>query len=362
MSGKVTMLPFAINGRFATQSLSGVQRFAGELTRSLGKLDWKEEAPVLLAPQGRLTEDEPFDLPVHQFGRLHGQAWEQLELPKGAAGRYLINLGNTAPVFKRDQLVVLHDAAVFAQPEGYSWKFRAWYKLLQTVLCHTTTQIVTVSRFSRDELARSLHIKPSRIGVIPEGSEHISRTTPDTGVLERHNLTGKPFVLAVGNLARHKNLTGLNTLAKRLQEKNIPLVISGGLNTSVFSGGSELPQPAVYVGRVSDAELHALYNAAACFVFPSFYEGFGLPAVEAMACGCPVVAASIPALQEVCADAAVYASPYDPVDISQTVLKVLEDTALAADLREKGRERAKLFTWDNAARALMAIARNGAAR
>ncbi|MFT8720156.1 glycosyltransferase family 4 protein [Acetobacter sp.] len=353
-------LPFAINGRFATQPLSGVQRFAGEITRSLATMNWDNRGrPVLLTPQGRLAETFPANLEIRSYGRLHGQAWEQFELPRAAKGRYLLNLGNTAPVLKNDQLVVLHDAAVFAQPAGYSWKFRLWYKILQSLLCRTKTRIVTISRFSRDELARHLSIDPGRIAVIPEGGEHIARLTPDTSILERHNLTGKPFVLAVGNLARHKNLAGLGALARKLGEKNIPLVISGGFNPAVFAESAPLPQPALYVGRVSDEELRALYGAASCFVFPSFYEGFGLPAVEAMACGCPVVAASIPALEEVCGEAALFASPFDQEAISRSVFEILENQDVAQKLKEKGLDRAKSFTWDEAARQLVGIANEG---
>lgn len=346
----------AINGRFITQSLSGVQRFAGEISRAVSQI-YREEGnsspPVLFAPEGRITETDLPDLPVRQGGRFHGQLWEQLDLPRLARGRTLLNLGNTAPVLGHKQFIVLHDAAVFAQPDGYSKKFRLWYKLLQTMLCRTSTRIVTVSDFSRSELARYLRISASRISVIPEGGDHIRRTAPDLSILTRHRLTDRPFVLAVGNLAPHKNLRALNVLAETLHQRDIPLVISGSANPSVFGAGGTLPQPALYVGRVSDAELHALYQTAACFVFPSLYEGFGLPAVEAMTCGCPVVAAAIPALREVCGDAALYADPLSPASIRDAVLELLDSPQTAETIRSRGQARATDFTWDKAARALL---------
>lgn len=346
-----------INGRFATQSLSGVQRFAGEICRALTRVyPQGTPLPPLLAPKGNLTEADGFGLPLKQFGRVGGQAWEQLELPLHVRGKLLVNLGNTAPLLVRRQLVVLHDAAVFAQPQGYSWKFRLWYKFLQNVLSRTPARLLTVSNFSRRELARYLHVKESRIGVIPEGGEHITRVPADRSVLARNGLEGTPFVLAVGNLAPHKNLRALNVLAHELHQRGVPLVISGGANPSVFGGEAVLPQPALYVGRVTDAELHALYDAASCFVFPSLYEGFGLPAVEAMSCGCPVVASSIPPFQEICADAALYADPHYPADISSRVMQVLDSADEAARLKAAGLRRAATYSWDNAARALIAQA------
>jgi glycosyltransferase involved in cell wall biosynthesis len=351
-------MPLAVNARFLTQTLSGVQRFAGEITAALGQMDWPvDERPLLLSPKGAKPDADTCPLPVRSCGCLKGQLWEQMELPGAAKGRYLLNLGNTAPLLKKNQLVVIHDAAVFSQPEGYSWKFRAWYRVLHMLLCRTATQIVTVSEFSKQELARALKLAPERIAVMTEGSDHIGRTTPDMRILAKHDLSGRPFVLAVGNLARHKNLPGLGVLARDLAAKNIPLVISGGINAAVFQNGTELPQPALYVGRVTDAELHALYNAASCFVFPSFYEGFGLPAVEAMACGCPVVAADIPALREVCGDAALYTDPHEPHDISRVTRTVLDSPEISEKLRDAGRHRAKEFTWMKAARQLVSIAK-----
>ncbi|WP_341535039.1 glycosyltransferase family 4 protein [Acetobacter sacchari] len=351
------MLPVFINGRYLTQHLSGVQRFAGEIARAMAA-SWATvdgPPPVLLAPTapppsaGGLSTG---GLSVKGVGKLGGQIWEQAELPRVARSGVLINLGNTAPVFGGRQIVVLHDAAVFAQPGGYSWKFRLWYRALQACLVRSDARLVTVSEFSRSELSRFLRTPESRISVIPEGAEHILRETPDPAILDRNGLSGKPFVLAVGNLAPHKNLAGLGNLAKALAARGVPLVISGGVNSSVFSATASLPEPAKYVGRVTDGELHALYRAASCFVFPSLYEGFGLPSVEAMACGCPVVASAIPALEEISGDAALYANPAVPDEFSAQVLRILDDASLAATMKAKGLKRAQDFTWVKAAERL----------
>jgi glycosyltransferase involved in cell wall biosynthesis len=193
--------------------------------------------------------------------------------------------------------------------------------------------------------------------VMTEGADHALRIKPDTGILQKHKLRHGEFVLAVGTLSAHKNLKALDALARHLAARNIPLVIAGSLGNGVFqtSGAAGLPQPACYIGRVTDEELKALYEHAGCFVFPSRYEGFGLPAVEAMACFCPVVAADIPALRETCGAAAHYADPTDHEAISARVLEILDDPKLTARLRQAGAARTQTMTWDHAASMLIAL-------
>lgn len=257
----------------------------------------------------------------------------------------------------RRQLLVIHDAGVFSTPEAYSRRFRLWYKMLQTVHVKLGTPIVTVSEFSRREIIQHLHADPAQVAVMPEGADHVGRIVADEAVLSTHGLKPGRFVLAVGTLALHKNLVALGALARRLSEKDVSLVIAGGLGGLAFQGGGEgiLPQPARYIGRVSDAALKALYQAAGCFVFPSRYEGFGLPVVEAMASACPVVAADIPVLREICADAVIYCDPFSPEDIADRVLRVLDDPKLQADLRVAGLARTRDMTWMCAAAALQSI-------
>jgi glycosyltransferase involved in cell wall biosynthesis len=267
-----------------------------------------------------------------------------------------VNLGNTAPLRMRSQLVVIHDAGVFATPSAYSWKFRLWYKLSHRRLARSPAGIVTVSEFGRQELVRFLGVSADAIDVISEGADHMDDIVSDPAVLDK--IPAGRFVLVVGNLAAHKNLAALSELASRLADRDVRLVITGGLAKGAFqtSGQAPLPQPACYIGRVSDNALKALYQNAICLVFPSLYEGFGLPAVEAMACGCPLAASDIPALRETCGDAALYFNPLVPGDIAEQVCRLVDDTALREDLRLSAQAHVRRFTWERAATALTAIA------
>ncbi len=344
-------VPIFINGRFVAQPLSGVQRFATEITRAL--LERAPEAVTILTP----PTGRPAMAGACAVGRGGGQVWEQLQLPGHARGGVLVNLGNTAPVLARRQVVVIHDAGVFRTPESYPAGFRLWYRVLHNVLARSGARIVAVSEFTRQELVRSLRIPLRRVAVISEGADHIGRLAADEAALGAAGLVPGRYVLAVGNLAAHKNLGALSPLSAALAARDMPLVITGGLDRSAFAAPAAcgLPHEARYIGRVSDEALKALYAHAACFVFPSRYEGFGLPAVEAMFCGCPVVAADVPGLRETCGDAVLYCDPSAPADIMAKVLRTTGDQALAARLREAGLRRAARYRWADAADALLGV-------
>lgn len=334
------MTGLAVNGRFLGQGLTGVQRFAGEVTAALALL-----RPIrLLVPPGVAGGIE--------VGSRSGQAWEQWDLPAALGGDVLVNLGNTAPLrVGRRQVVVIHDAGVFDTPESYSRPFRLWYRLLHRALVWRGARIVTVSQFSRGRIAHHLGIDESRIGVMPEGGEHILRIPADLAVLQKHGLQPGRYALAVGSRAAHKNLDALRGAAALLAERGMHLAAAGAADPAVFRPAGGGPG-AVALGRVSDAELRALYENALCLVFPSRYEGFGLPPLEAMTCGCPVIAAASGAVPEVCGDAALW---FDDATLTDTLRRLLDEAGLADRLRAAGLARAQEFTWGRAAETLLGL-------
>ncbi|MBW8269874.1 glycosyltransferase family 4 protein [Caldovatus sp. SYSU G05006] len=310
----------------------------------------------LLTPRG--AAPPPLrHLAVAEVGRLGGQGWEQLELPRAARGAFLLNLGNTAPLLAgRRQAVVIHDAGAFDTPESYALPFRAWYRALHRALARTGARIVTVSEFARGRIAARLGLDPARIGVIPEGAEHILRAAADTGVLARHGLAPRRYVLAVGNRAAHKNLAALRGAAALLAARGLALAAVGAADPAVFRPAADAAgEGAVALGRVGDAELRALYENALCLVFPSRYEGFGLPPLEAMRCGCPVLAARSGALPEVCGDAALWFDAADPSSLAAALARLLDEPGLAAALAARGLARARSYTWRRAAESLLRL-------
>jgi glycosyltransferase involved in cell wall biosynthesis len=348
-----------INGRFLTQAITGVQRCAMELVQALDQqltsdLALRSRYRVrLMAPPQHEQPVKLSHIPTVPVGRLRGQAWEQFELPNYSRGNVLVNLCNTAPL-ARPGIVTIYDASVFVVPEAYTPAFRAWYRVLFPLLGRRSLRVVTVSRFSQGELARRVGIPAGKIDVIPLGAEHILRAPADPSILARIGVDPHCFILAVGSRSPHKNFGAVTSAVARLGPDRLPLVVAGGANSRIFAR-SATPDGAIHVGYVSDRELRALYENAACFVFPSLYEGFGLPALEAMACGCPAVVARAGSLPEVCGDAVLYCDPRDPDQIASRIRLLLQEPGRRQELRDRGTARARSFSWGLASTALLRI-------
>ncbi|KAG0189733.1 hypothetical protein DFQ28_003056 [Apophysomyces sp. BC1034] len=356
--------PIAVNGKFTSQRLTGVQRVARELTAALSQqLRAQASSALLLVPRDHLDSELPAATPRHVVPPLRGILWEQLALPFAAGSRTLLSLCNIGPLFKRRQVLMIHDAAVFDLPEGYSRKFRLWYRFAFALLKRNVRHILTVSTFSKGRIAARLGVPPERISVIPPGVDHFDRLDSDYAVLRRLNLSFDRFVLIVGSLAPGKNLARTLEAIALLEREHpeLTFVIAGGQNVRVF--GSTLPHGAgaakriAWAGYVSDGELKALYENAGCFVFPSLYEGFGLPPLEAMYCGCPVIASREASLPEVCGDAALYCDAHDAADIAAKVAELMGDVEQRRVMRLKGRAHAQQYRWDVSASRVMRVLR-----
>lgn len=357
-----------INGRFSTQRLTGVQRFACEIVKALDALIGKgiidpKHTLVLLTPSGAELQFKLSHIRVKRVGLSSGQLWEQLELPLYARRGVLLNLCNGAPILKKQQLVVVHDAAVYAVPQAYGAAFKAWYKFMLPLLGRMARHVITVSRFSRSELVRYCGYDEAKITVVAEGKEHIVAQTPDNTILQRLGIESKPFVLAVSSITPNKNLSAVARAIDRIGSEKFDFIVAGSSNPKVFSTAqTALPHYVKCAGYVTEAELRALFESAACFVYPSFYEGFGLPPLEAMACGCPVIVSKAASLPEVCGDAALYCDPYDPVDIAEKMLQVLSDRRKQDHMRQEGLRQAAKYSWEKAAFSLWAVVEKMVAR
>lgn len=343
------MSELLINGRFLTRPATGVDRFALELIRAFAKRQPGIGLRALLPSTAKPFGQAPAGWQLDASGRGNGQAWEQFSLPWLAGDAPLINLCNTAPVVRYRQLAVIHDAATLANPGNFSVAFRSWYRLMLGTLMRRAQVVASVSRFSADELVRFFGARARGIEVIHEGGEHILRAPADTSVIDRLSLRGRRYVLAVGSQSPNKNLGAAVEAMKLLDDPDLLLVAAGGGNNRVFASAAVLDPRLLTTGYVTDGQLRALYEHAACFVFPSFYEGFGLPPLEAMCCGCPVIVSDRSSLPEVCGDAALYCDPSDPASLARQLGKLLQSRNLRDELREAGHERAGRFGWDRAA-------------
>ncbi|HEY6511138.1 MAG TPA: glycosyltransferase family 1 protein [Burkholderiaceae bacterium] len=347
--------------------MTGVQRYASSLLHALdarlaarlaagaAAAPWTLLLPAQ-APAPALRAIAVRRVPWRGPGGLHG--WEQAALPRAARGGRLINLAGSAPAFGvPSQVCVMHDAAPFDQPQAYTRVFRHWYRwLFRHLARRPTTALVTVSAFSRERLVAALGVPRERFTIVAGAGEHLDGGAADTALLAAQGLDRQPFVLAVGSRNPTKNLARLLQAWRLLGRADLRLVLVGGVNPQVFhsGGGAEVPG-VIDLGTVDDATLKALYQRALALVFPSLYEGFGLPLLEAMHNGCPVVASNAAAVREVCGDAAVYCDALQPQGIADALREVIEQPARRDELRERGRSRAGQFGWDTSAQSLLQL-------
>lgn len=340
---------FVINGRFLTQPTTGVQRYAREVTRNLDQLLLRENQGVaLLTPHHDTPDPDYRSVQVQRVGPGSGHFWEQLVLPL-RSGMPILNLCNTAPVFGGPQVVCIHDAHVFTQPESYSPAFRHFYRTLQPWIARGAAHIATVSQDSAFQIARHLHISLSRVTILPNGYEHALRwNAGKSKLLERQSLA-RPYILLLGSRARHKNLELITSLADALDLLGLDIVIAGEAGAIFAQTSIATARNIRWLGRVSDDDLALLLSRALCLAFPSLTEGFGLPVVEAMACGCPIVSSDRASLPEICGNAALMASPLDASRWYQHFARLMGSDGLRSELSARGREQARKFSWRDSA-------------
>jgi len=346
-----------INGRFLTKAVTGVQRYAFELLSGFDLLLEAAEFSginlVCLAPPNLESSPAWKNIELRKVGRNQGNLWEQIDLPSHLAGQLLFSPANTGPFYVSNQVLTFHDASVFAVPKAYSLAFRAKYWFIFRNLVRTARLILTDSHFSQRELARYLTVPSERFLVIPLGGDHFQAIQPDLTILQKYGLVSGTYFLTVASQSRHKNFDCVLEAA-RLVKSEVSFLAVGGNFRQVFhpKGRLEtkrLPSQVQALGYVNDNQLKALYENAAGYIFPSLYEGFGLPVLEAMYCGCPVLCSKAASLPEVGGEAALYFDPLDARSLAAAVDQLLTYPTLKLDLQQKGLEQAARFTWNKTA-------------
>jgi glycosyltransferase involved in cell wall biosynthesis len=343
------MLRVVINGRFLAQVQTGVQRYARQTLAALDELlgqrpDLAQVLSCELAvPRG--TDVPPLrHIDVRVLPLLSGHLWEQTSLGWFARGAFLVNFSYSGPVLKRRQMITVHDATVAVLPDTFSRAYRAVHHLVLWSLKRRAEVVMTVSEFSRRELGYHFGMQREVI-VGHNGWEHARASGDSAASVRALGLEPGRYVLAVGSLKPNKNFALLGRALRLLGDFPLPVAIAGARDASVFQAPEPPPGDLRLLGYVTDSVLADLYHHAACFVLPSLYEGFGLPALEAMANGCPVLAARAGSIPEVCDDAALYFDPYNPASLARALRQIVAQPELRDVLRARAQARLAHYTW-----------------
>lgn len=343
------MNSFTVNGRFLSQKTTGVQRYATEITRRLGAVAMADArlSGSLVFGDGASAAALAGLKGHHAPGRAD-PIWEQTKLPRHSSG-HLLCFGNTGPLAYRDKTVCIHDANLRLEPQSYSLAFRTYMSILTPLVVRSARHITTVSSYSADMLRRTGICRRDEIRVAPNGHEHaLAWDAGASRVAETYHLR-RPFVLLVGSLARHKNWKLIAGIGAELDAAGLDIVACGA-GGAEFSGlGDDGFSRFRMLGRISDDDLAWLYRNAVCLAFPSLVEGFGIPIVEAMALGCPVIASNVSVMPSIGGTAAILLDPQAPLAWRDAIFGFAQLPDLRSEYVGRGLERVTEFSWDRSA-------------
>ena len=342
-----------VNARFLTQPITGVQRFAIEISLRLKKE--LGEKIMFVSPKEIIQNELAKELQVNTIGYTTSHLWEQIELPlylKKKGSPLLLNFCNTAPLLYKNKISTIHDIAFEVYPETYSKTFLNVYRFLIPKICKNSKKIITVSDFSKQEIIKYYKTKTDKIQVI--------YNAVNDGFIYNENieLKNQKYFLAVSSLNYRKNLPFvLDSFIEFIKDcPDYKLYLIGGMDTKSFSKlnlSKYTNHPnIIFLGRVSDEDLILYYSNAVAFIYPSLYEGFGIPPLEAQKCGTPVILSNLSCFPEIFGQSVLYCD-VDNINSLVKQMNLILEKELRDNIKKLGEENEKKYNWDLSANCLM---------
>lgn len=342
------MMKVVVNARFLTQRMTGVQRYAVEICLELKRM--LGDIIEFVSPYNIEQREYAECLSVKVIGSHKGHIWEQVDFPRylhKSGNPLLLCLCNTAPLFYKNKIVSIHDVAFEAFPQTFSKSFLYTYRFLIPRIVKSALHVITVSNFSKEEIIKYYGTPEEKISVVYNAVGEQFKANYDKGLKESN------YLLAVSSLNFRKNFIAVLKAFDLLEneDQNVNLYIIGDLKNNSFKTidiEHYKNNPHIkFLGRVSDEDLIKYYSNALAFVYPSIYEGFGIPPLEAQNCGCPVLVADIPPLHEVIENSGIYCNPYDVRDISLGMSRIIANLDIYRNL---AKENVVRFSWEKSAK------------
>lgn len=344
-----------VNARFLTQNVSGVQRFAFEISCQLKKL--YHDDILFLAPSNIIRSNYTEQLVPKLIGKYTGYIWEQYELPhylRKNGSPLLINLCNLAPVAYKNKISTIHDITFVKYPKDYPIRMRWIYNILIPFILKTSSKIVTVSNFSKDEISDYYKISKDRISVV------YNAVNASFSPKRNEQMLREKYILAFASTGENKNFEMIMSSFLEVTEqcKNLKLYIVGECHRDRKYAVYKKCKNIIFKGRVNDDELISLYSNAIVFLYPSLYEGFGIPVIEAQTCGCPVIASNVSTFPEIVGTSALCLEPHNRKSFVNAIISLCNDVELRDKYIKLGFENVSRFSWQKSGEELIRIINN----
>jgi glycosyltransferase involved in cell wall biosynthesis len=344
------------NGKFYAGGLNGVHRVADRLIAECDRIlaampSANRPDAILLTPSDSYWGQRLAHVQIVPVRQAASQLWEQFALPYHTRFDILVNLANLSPIMHRRKITLIHDVQFMMSDSSYPLRQRLGYRFLMPKMAATSEIVFSVSDFSRQMMDLTGVCPRERSQRLFNSGEHILDADPELSIIEELEIRSGSFVIMFASHKNYKNIGVVLRAFEHLKRHSIDLVLVGSSREKLDGAGLRTPEGVIMAGSLSDGEVRGLYAGALALAFPSRTEGFGLPPLEAMLCGCPVVTTPAGAIPEVCRDAVLYADVDDEQSWIQAIL-ALRDQRLRLTKISQGFERAGQFSWADAGRTL----------